>query len=161
VLVQTTPAGAALFVDGKRRGLTPQTLKGIDFAKPHKVELKKFGFQDAARDVSAADAWEAKADHQELTVSVELAKVAGAPDAKATTPAPVRKAKKAGGAGKGGGDAVPGDEKAAGADDAPTESASAASGKPAREPKEKEPEPAAKPTGEDKPDLKTPDWMKK
>ena len=173
VAVASTPPGAEVFVDGKRVGATPTTLKAIDFAKSHKIDIKKSGFQDETREVQPGDTWQEKTDHSELALAVDLVKKEKPAVVEKEKPAPVEKEKpvvarkprkpkeKPAASSEAAGGGTETTEK-------PTEKPAAekpAEEKPketAEKPAEKEKPAAEKPAAEkSEEDLKVPDWMKK
>jgi uncharacterized protein (TIGR02266 family) len=189
VTVASTPGGADVFVDGRRVGTTPITLKSLNFATAHKVELRKLGFDVSEREVQSGDeAWRTRQDHSELALEVELVKKTPPPVAAVEKPSPARRVRKA---------RLPGEKPEAG----PLPVATPPEGEPSEKTAAEKPEKTAaeKPEGERpegerpakiekpekpdkaaaekadkpakpdkareddgaKPDLKTPDWLKK
>jgi len=77
--IASSPAGAAIYIDGVQRGITPATIPGL-FAADHTVLLKLDGYQDYSASVTISAG-------QTGTVSATLVQEAGgAPSA----PAPAR-----------------------------------------------------------------------
>jgi hypothetical protein len=84
LLVQSTPAGARVFVDGLERGRTPATV--LDLPRgPHRLRLTRAGYADEDRRIVVTAA------RSTQSVTVELKRPAAAPAA-ARIPAPPRPA---------------------------------------------------------------------
>src|SRR5207244_27605 len=80
VEVSSTPAGADVFLDGKRVGRTPFTIRKLDVGTEHQLEARRGGFLTQSKRVAAGDAWESKADGRDvlavaLTLEAEPAKI--------------------------------------------------------------------------------------
>ncbi len=73
VEVSSTPAGAELYLDGKKIGRTPFTIHKFDSAGEHKLELRRGGFITQTRRVAASDTWDSKIDGRDvLALAVTL-----------------------------------------------------------------------------------------
>ena len=78
--VASSPSGAAIYVDGVQRGITPATIPGL-FAAGHDVVLKMDGYQDYSTRVTITAG-------QTQSVSATLVQASGA--AAPAAPAPAR-----------------------------------------------------------------------
>jgi hypothetical protein len=83
LLVQSTPAGARVFVDGRDAGVTPTTLRGLTRGS-HSVRLVRDGYASAERTVSIT------AGRPAQSLVVELSRPAATP--RLPTPAPAASA---------------------------------------------------------------------
>jgi hypothetical protein len=168
VEVSSTPAGADLFLDGKKVGKTPFTIHKLDVAKDHQLELRRGGFVSQSRKVGAGDAWDSQEGRDVLAVALTLE----AEPPKAAKPAAKRvPGKKPEGESGEKPAATPAGEKPAETGEKPAETGEKpaaekpaaekpAAEKPAEKPVEKPAEKKEKPADEDKA-IKTPAWMNK
>ncbi|HEY7956432.1 MAG TPA: TIGR02266 family protein [Polyangia bacterium] len=190
VTVTSTPAGAALLVDGKVVGRTPYTLRKLDLSRTHALELKRSGYVTQTRTVSASDAFETRGDRDVLALALKLEAAPRPQVARVRHPVkkPVEKPAAAeaatekpaavadtSAAEKPAADKPAEVEKPAADKPASTEQAASdkpvatpdkpaadkpASEKPAAATKPAADKPAAKPGATDKPAIKVPSWMK-
>jgi hypothetical protein len=85
LLVQSTPAGARVFVDGREQGRTPATV--LDLPRgPHRLRLARAGYADEDRRIVVTAAGSTQ------SVMIELKRPAAIAPAAARAPAPLRQA---------------------------------------------------------------------
>ena len=88
LLVRSTPAGATVFVDGERRGVTPLTLQQMDLGT-RRVRIQRDGFSTEERQIALT------ADRPSRSLDVRLTRVAS-PRPAAPAPAPADPAARTG-----------------------------------------------------------------
>lgn len=79
LLIRSTPAGATVFVDDRRRGVTPLTLQKVDLGT-RRVRIERDGFEAEARQVTLTPARPSRSIDVRLTRAARSAP-AGAPPA--------------------------------------------------------------------------------
>jgi uncharacterized protein (TIGR02266 family) len=72
VEVSSTPAGADVVFDGKHLGKTPFTIHKLDATKPHELSVKRAGFVEQKRSITAGESFESKGDNDVLAVAMTL-----------------------------------------------------------------------------------------
>ena len=63
--VESNPSGAEIYLDGKKLGTTPITVKIVGFNKTHKIEISKIGYQNKIAKVFISSG---NTEHQEYSV---------------------------------------------------------------------------------------------
>ena len=157
--MSAAPGPADLFLDGKKLGRTPFTIRKFDVSKEHQLEARRVGFVAQTRKITAGDAWDSKNDGRDvLAVALTLEaepKAVKAPIVRNKPAAkPVGAAKPV---------ALPGTPPEATPVEKPVEAVEKPAEKPVEKAVEKPAEkPVEKPAGEgEEKSIKTPAWMKK
>ncbi len=73
VIIRTKPSRAVVYLDGKRKGKTPITLRNISGVKPHKFVLKRKRYATLKFEINPSD-WP-DALPAELTMDKELKRI--------------------------------------------------------------------------------------
>jgi uncharacterized protein (TIGR02266 family) len=79
VEVNSTPRNAEVFLDGKKVGRTPITLRRLDLSKVHEIEVRKTGHQPQTAKVADTDTFDVKNGKEVRTLNLTL-EVQGAKD---------------------------------------------------------------------------------
>ena len=91
VEVLSTPKNAEVFLDDKKVGRTPYSLRKLDLSKVHKVEIRRTGYAPQTRNISETQDFAVKNGKEVLRLEVTLEPAAEKTEPK-TDPKPEPKA---------------------------------------------------------------------